>query len=55
MTVQWHMIATEIGKYPDLSKLRSYILKGFPKLIENNLHSFLCAKDELSIEEGIFF
>lgn len=52
-TVMRHPIATKIDKLPDRRKLKSYILKRFPKKIEKNLHLFVRVKDELSFKDDI--
>ncbi|XP_054723056.1 uncharacterized protein K02A2.6-like [Uloborus diversus] len=48
-----HLIAREIESSSDLKLLRSYIARGFPKSIQQNLKPFFKLKDELSIEGGI--
>lgn len=48
-----YLIATEIEKCFELSLLRSYILKRFPKTVEQYLYTFLRVKKELPIEDGI--
>ena len=43
------MIASEVEKYPGLKMLKSYILKGFPRRIPENLVLSLHVKNKLMV------